>query len=350
MKTTKKSDALVRLIRSRVVGGKMKPGTRLPNRIELFKELDVSPQTLQRALDRLVMDGFVIPRGRAGTFVADRPPHLHRVAMIFPDSIGIGRNRFFRALQMAAEGVAAEADRTLLTFEGIDGHTESREFARLAEDVVRHRIAGMIFATNPSELRGTPVLDEPDIPRVAFAATGMNDIPTVFPDFRQLISRAVRRIAQQGGRRLGVLTHHQISPTDLEQMLGDLSSFGITTRREWQMGMAIDAPEWVHSGVRLLMSRPLLDRPDALLILDDHLTEPIMASLAEMKMLDPKDLIIVSHNNFPLPLAAEYPIIRIGFDARTMVRKCFDLITAQRTSDKVFGESLMIPAIFEEEL
>jgi len=272
------------------------------------------------------------------------------VAMIFPDSLGIGRNRFYRALQMAADGVAGEADRTLLTFEGIDGHTESREFARLVDDVVGHRIAGMIFATNPSGLRGTPILDEPGIPRVAFAATGMSNIPTVFPDFPQLISRAVHRISRDGGRRLGVLTHHQISPTTLEQMLGDISQFGMTTRREWQMGMAIDAPDWIQSNIKLLMSHPASERPDSLLILDDHLTEPVMTALGEIGMLDSKDLIIVSHNNFPLPLATEHPIIRIGFDAKTMVRKCFDLITAQRTSDEAFGESLMIPAIFEEEL
>jgi len=124
----------------------------------------------------------------------------------------------------------------------------------------------------------------------------------------------------------------------------------MTTRREWQMGMAIDAPDWIQSNIKLLMSHPASERPDSLLILDDHLTEPVMTALGEIGMLDSKDLIIVSHNNFPLPLATEHPIIRIGFDAKTMVRKCFDLITDQRTSDEAFGESLMIPAIFEEEL
>jgi len=345
-----KDETLARVIRERVVTGRMKPGTRLPNRVELLKEHDVSPQTLQRALDRLVREGFVVPRGRAGTFVTNRPPHLHRIALIFPNSPPASDNRFFSALQMVAQDVANERDRTLLTFHGIDGHIDSPEYARLEEDVVRHRVAGMIFATNPSVLYGSPVLHEPDVPRVAFAATGLANVATVFPDFVQLARRALHRLAEMGAKRIGVIVHHSISPEIVNEWLGDLQSLGLQTRPEWKIGLSVYAPGWVGSAMHLLMDRPPADRPDGLLILDDHLVEPALSALQKLGIIPGRAIHIVAHNNFPLPLAPEHQITRIGFDARQMLEKCFELINTQRTSDPINSESLMIAPFFEEEV
>ena len=65
-----------------VAVGRLEPGSRLPTVRELAAALDMAPGTVARAYRELEADGTVITRGRAGTFVADEPPHspMGRVA------------------------------------------------------------------------------------------------------------------------------------------------------------------------------------------------------------------------------------------------------------------------------
>src|SRR5262245_24538533 len=70
-------------LRQDLIKGRYAPGTRLPTRADLIDRFDASAMTVQTAVDRLKKDGFVIARGRQGTFVADHPPHLHRYGLVF---------------------------------------------------------------------------------------------------------------------------------------------------------------------------------------------------------------------------------------------------------------------------
>ena len=58
-----------------VAVGRLEPGSRLPTVRELAAALDMAPGTVARAYRELEAEGTVITRGRAGTFVADEPPH-----------------------------------------------------------------------------------------------------------------------------------------------------------------------------------------------------------------------------------------------------------------------------------
>ena len=58
-----------------VAVGRLEPGSRLPTVRELAAALDMAPGTVARAYRELEADGTVMTRGRAGTFVADEPPH-----------------------------------------------------------------------------------------------------------------------------------------------------------------------------------------------------------------------------------------------------------------------------------
>src|SRR5262245_29184268 len=68
-------------IRRRIVTGELLPGQRLPTRRELNTRFGAGPMTVQRALDRLLRDGFVVAAGRRGTFVSPQPPHLSHFAL-----------------------------------------------------------------------------------------------------------------------------------------------------------------------------------------------------------------------------------------------------------------------------
>ena len=79
-----KREKIVDALHRRIVTNKLRPGTRLPTRRELASRFNVSLVTAQSALEHLASEGFVESRGAAGSFVAERPPHLHTYAVVFP--------------------------------------------------------------------------------------------------------------------------------------------------------------------------------------------------------------------------------------------------------------------------
>lgn len=61
-------------IRERIERGTLLPGDRIPTVRALASDLGLAPNTVARAYRELESDGWLVGRGRAGTFVADRLP------------------------------------------------------------------------------------------------------------------------------------------------------------------------------------------------------------------------------------------------------------------------------------
>ena len=95
---------LLRSMRQEIVSGTRLPGSRLPTRLQMIEELQASPGTVQRALDRLIQDGFIESRGKRGTFVTNHPPHLYQYGVAFwgHPSDGVAWSRFWDALDREA--------------------------------------------------------------------------------------------------------------------------------------------------------------------------------------------------------------------------------------------------------
>ena len=58
-----------------VAVGRLYPADRLPTVRDLARQMGLAPGTVARSYRELERDGVVVTRGRAGTFVADEPPH-----------------------------------------------------------------------------------------------------------------------------------------------------------------------------------------------------------------------------------------------------------------------------------
>ncbi|MGZ4149743.1 MAG: GntR family transcriptional regulator [Actinomycetota bacterium] len=63
-------------IRARIGGGALLPGDRVPTVRALAADLGLAPNTVARAYRELEAEGWLVGRGRAGTFVADDLPEL----------------------------------------------------------------------------------------------------------------------------------------------------------------------------------------------------------------------------------------------------------------------------------
>ena len=61
-------------VRRQIERGALLPGDRLPTVRACAQDLGLAPNTVARAYRELEDDGWLVGRGRAGTFVADRLP------------------------------------------------------------------------------------------------------------------------------------------------------------------------------------------------------------------------------------------------------------------------------------
>ena len=99
---------------------------------------------------------------------------------------------------------------------------------------------------------------------------------------------------------------------------------------------------------RLLFREGQRDRPDAVIVADDNLLEPITLGIRDAKMRVPRDVLVLSHCNFPWPTRSAVPVIRLGWNTRGILELALDVLTRTRGSATTVESS--VDAVFEDEL
>src|SRR5271155_2094042 len=112
-------------LRKEIIAGRFPPGGRLPTQVQLVEQFRVSGVTIQRALDRLIREGFIHTRGRNGTFVTANPPHLFSYGVVFHDQQKAGRSRYHEMLEAQAMRLQRATDRKVTIFNAISGHEDT---------------------------------------------------------------------------------------------------------------------------------------------------------------------------------------------------------------------------------
>lgn len=237
--------------------------------------------------------------------------------------------RFWHAL--AAEAECLERDGVAFKFwYGNETHQDVESYLELLGDVKAHRVGGLIFATSPFYLAGSPVLESAGIARVALAAepTPRYSVVTLDGDW---IGLALDRLGAMGRRRIAVL-----GQTSVEGHIRDvLAHKGINVPPYWVQTLMPDGAQSARSLVHLLMSGPAGERPDGLLIMDDNFVEPATAGLLDGGVAVPGDVTVVAHANLPHLPRAHVPVEWLGYDVRRALEACLDLLGAMTAGREV---------------
>jgi len=343
-----KQKQIVEALRTEIVTGAFRPGGQMPTQHELVMRFGVSGMTVQHALGELVREGFLCTLPRRGTYVASDPPHLCHYGVIFHTSPSQSARwpQFWAALEREAGAMQQAGDRLLTMFYGIHGWTPGVDYQRLMEQVSRHQLAGLIFTSDPHHLVGTPLLTEPNIPRVAVA--GPHCYPGVVCmrlDHDSFWQRVVELVHRRNGR-LGVLT----TPTyPTEALAKFLCERGVELRPEHIQAVSLDGAEWARNAAQLMMLLDRRRRPDVLVVADDNLVPYATAGIAASGVSVPGDVEVIAHCNSPWPMHSSVPVRRIGYDVRAILKACVDVIDAKRAGRAV-PESVTIQATWQEEL
>jgi len=331
-------------LRSAVVEGRLSPGDRLPTRPQLEQHYGVATQTVQRAMSRLIRDGFIVARGKLGTFVAQRPPHLHRYGLViggdptFPPAFATAKFQTF--LYREAVQSHQSGEQTITPYIRVTGGPDSEDLRRLIDDARARRLAGLVFDM-PTFLTGNSpladLLEIPNLPSVAITAhphhpnlTGI-DLPQ-----ERAIDLALDYLKSRKHHDVAILStgfdtqSASQSASHFEQAVADR---GMRTRKYWMQGVWPQAARSARNCMHLLMEAK--QRPDALIITDDSLVEHATAGLVDAGVSIPRELEVVAHANFPYVTPSQVPAKRVGFDVREVLRTCLDVIDRRNRNEEV---------------
>ena len=113
--------------------------------------------------------------------------------------------------------------------------------------------------------------------------------------------------------------------------------------------MHAECPWTIAPVFQLLADLPADQRPDGLVILDDHFVEETTRALLTAGLRVPQDVAVAVHCNYPLRPATVLPVMPVGFDAEGVLQTCMDLIDAQRRGEQVAAIT-KVPALTTREL
>jgi DNA-binding LacI/PurR family transcriptional regulator len=342
-----RSSHIVRELRGRITRGDLAPGVQMPTRIEIGQHFNASPDTVQRALQELRRDGYITVKGRRGTYVSPLPPHLKNYGLVFPFHQDQKR-RFFSALSQQAPLVAQAAGRQISVYYGVNYQTEHEDYGRLVADVKAHRLGGLIFSSVPSEVVGTPLLDEPNIPRVAIMSPTTDYVmPRICTSGESFWARAADELLGQGRKNLALLLP-PLQDAEITKIRRGLEERGFFVPRKWIQVVTQHCPEAGRNLMELLFDGQR-QRPDSLIISDDNLVEPALGGVIAAGARVPDEVEIITHCNFPQPVSSVLPVRRLGFDVRRVLQVCFDTLDGLKAGQNVPSLS-QIPAQFEGEI
>ena len=352
-KTPRSHNALLTELRRRILTGELAPGAQLPTRLELVQEFQTSPHTLQRAVDHLRRDGFLSVVARQATYVARHLPNRFHFAMVFrsrpwPDGAW---NRFFQTLANAAthyDGSDAEP-RRISVHVGVDEHADNREMKAMLHAIDNQSLAGLIFPEEPfaSGLAGTPLMTRPGIPRVAFRGGPIEPSTAAVTFDSASLEKALDHLAAQGCRRIAVLGNLGSRPGE-EATAAAVGDRGMVLRPHWFLMLPASQPECARKVAHLLLHEAQRERPDGLLIADDNLVEHAQMGIVDSGIRVGRELHLVIHANFPSAVPNVLPARRLGYDARTALGFCLELLEEVRQG-KPPGVRVL-PAVFEDEM
>ena len=332
-----RQDSLVRHLRAGITSGKWKPGQQLPTVQQIVDEFDVSSVTVQRAIHQLNRDGFIRTEHRQGVFVADRLPNRNRFALVFPHRpLDTGFwSLYWKALTHAAIELEQSTGIEFPIYYDIEHHSHNTtDFEDLVDAVVADRVAGLIFAHSPHNLSGTPVLDHPGLPRVAFMSHASMPGVTHVPGTEGLIARAVDLLANRGRRRIAIVCAASGSGPEKTPLVHEfreaLTRHGLNSPAHWIQSVHPMMAPWACNVVQSIVHKNQRERPDALIIADDNLSFDAQRGLIAAGIHTPKDVDVISHCNYPCEPAASIPIQLLGLDTREVLAACASVILQAR--------------------
>jgi DNA-binding LacI/PurR family transcriptional regulator len=230
------------------------------------------------------------------------------------------------------------SDADLRIYMSIDGRRGDEE-RRLAEDLRCQRLAGVVM-TSSYLCEVEPLVHFPLLPQVAIMGP-LRDHPRVSAvqlDWESFIAMALDYFAVRGRKRMALIGAQGHGKEWLQSLSGKARARGIEMRGHWTHFLhPSPSSNSAQSLTHLLFHPDQRERPDCLLISDDHLVESASIGLVAAQLRVPGDIDVLGHGNFPLPSRSKVQITHLGYDAAEIIDVALSMLREMRQtrSDRV---------------
>ena len=326
---------ITEFLRKEIVAGRLAPGSLLPPRLQLLKQFEAAPATIQEAIHQLRAEGFVETSSpRRGTRVVEMPPHLYHYKLIFPPTIP-AKSAYYDAIVEAAQRLQTEGKCYFSIFHGVNSPKDLEGYGEILKEIEKNQIAGLFFATSGAEFWETPLFDKPGIPRFAVAdAWQLGDkVSKAIFDLQSFFTLAAKMIAQQNRKKVFVLNRSSYMGYSLDKILEtEMRAKGLHIPEYWAQFVA--SQEYAIERCLQMIFSGGKEVPDTILITDDHLVEVTTRLLQKMGSAIPENLLVVAHANFPKPTISHLPALRIGYDISELLHIGMDNLFMEQQGKK----------------
>lgn len=323
----------------------LEPGTRLPKVVDLCRQLDVSVDTLGKALTRLEAEGVLNRKHGLGIFTNQR--HKHTIFLVCDPGLfsAAHASPLWSILLDHLKVRAQDADELLsLHFARVGTGAGVHLDRNLMQDIRQQRMDGvMVLGLNDET---TWWISEQGIKTVGYACKAPYRVRT---DHGAQIMTAVEVLAQAGCSRIaywGGIQPGRIEDLVLAREAGYLVPFqtalesqGVDFLREL-VEVALDLVDertgaveasLREQGFRIaarVFGRPRSEWPDGIVIGNDITALGALVAMSKLGVRPGRDVLIASHANLGSSALYGYEeeLATIAFDPAKIVRSMFDLM------------------------
>ena len=326
-------------IRQRIVKGEWPAGSRLPTRDALSLLFNTSPSNVQAAMRRLVTEGSVVTRKRAGAFVAAEPPECCRFALVMSSHASHaarGPSFFLDQLSQTAQRVAS-------VHPGWSMDVWTAGNPQLEDLIASGAFAGILYFGAPSMI---PAAAATGIPLAMFNRPGQSPLASIniFFDNQTLFDLSLRSHLARGRTRIGVLdtgtlvpVHEKHPAKPAQHLVTAMGRAGATSRPAWIQFVDPLKAYAVYQTALVMLEGLAAARPEALILMDDHLLPPVLAAIRTLGLRVPAD-VSISVLNFADPKQRPDGCIRIGYDIQELVLEVLRRLSLLRQGKMVSSD------------
>lgn len=326
-------------VRHWILTGKYLPGMPLPPRPEIEAMFGVCRMTLQRSLDRLIDAGFLTAIPGTGTFVSESLPHLNRLGVLFPWRERRGRPwpidwQWFRDVCQSYGGPDNAV--TVECFYHSEGLMDDRDACVLEDALHEHRIAGLLVMQEASAAIERFSLEKSGLPHAVLSAGfGEASAPSVHLDLSAWLETALGAVVAEGRSRPAML----VSPVGSDHAAVVAAwarlteAHGLSSSPAWVQAVDPSQPHWTAHTLTMMLGGPDAQRPDALIVTDESLTDAALRGLLEASVQVGRDLTVVTRRDPPTQGASILPVIELGFPMEMVLAEALEAFRRARSGD-----------------
>ncbi len=340
-------------LRKRIVKGEFKPGRALPKRQALLNHYNTSVASFQKCVNQLISEGFIASRGVKGTFVSSTPPSLYQIGIVIPARLNSPRktwDSFWETFIHEAESFSRTNGKYKFKYYYTSA-TYPGDMPSLLNDIADDQLAG-IFILEHLSLPADCFKKFGNTPTVLLGVEELN-YPHVLPigiNYSRMLELGASRLQTEGCTDIAVLKNTAIVFNEVgRDIAGYLAGKGINLPPERIQSICLCPASLATTPnlIRLMFNPEQKRVPDGLVIMNENLLEPVLATFEDLNLVPGKDVHIVSHCNLHHKIGTKPAAERLGIDTAALVRS-----VVRRISDYQKGlvrDIVWADIIWEEE-